>query len=150
VYFRWELLTNLEETRCSPIEVYWRFVGTYCLYPQGRRIRWNRWGWKRYDLPIRRKNSTRLHGVIFQKIIIIIIMSWKPQIPRLTDNYYYRFTVFFTFPSSGILETRKHDVSETGSLSVLRWEGEKTPTQLGPLERANLKHWVGVFLHLRT
>jgi hypothetical protein len=24
------------------------------------------------------------------------------------------------FPSSGILETRKHDVSETGSVSVLR------------------------------
>jgi hypothetical protein len=38
---------------------------------------------------------------------------------------------------SGILETRKHDVSETGSVSVLRWGG-KTPTQLSPLERANL------------
>jgi hypothetical protein len=48
---------------------------------------------------------------------------------------------FWTFPSSGILETKKHDVSETGSVSVLRWEGEKTPTQLGPLERANLNHW---------
>jgi hypothetical protein len=43
-----------------------------------------------------------------------------------------------TIPSSGILETRKYDVSETGSVSILRWEGEKTPTQLGPLERANL------------
>jgi hypothetical protein len=30
---------------------------------------------------------------------------------------------FWTFPSSGILETRKHDVSETGSVSVLRWKG---------------------------
>jgi hypothetical protein len=30
------------------------------------------------------------------------------------------FFFFFTFPSSGILETRKHDVSETGSVSVLR------------------------------
>jgi hypothetical protein len=28
-------------------------------------------------------------------------------------------------PSSGILKTRKHDVSETGSVSVLRWrEGD--------------------------
>jgi hypothetical protein len=27
---------------------------------------------------------------------------------------------FWTFPLSGILETRKHDVSETGSVSVLR------------------------------
>jgi hypothetical protein len=32
-----------------------------------------------------------------------------------------RFTVFiWTFPSSGILEIRKHDVSETESVSVLR------------------------------
>jgi hypothetical protein len=27
---------------------------------------------------------------------------------------------FWTFPSSGILETRKHDVSETGSVFILR------------------------------
>jgi hypothetical protein len=40
-------------------------------------------------------------------------------------------------PSSGIPENRKHDVSETGSVSVLRWGG-KTLTQLGPLERTNL------------
>jgi hypothetical protein len=32
------------------------------------------------------------------------------------QNYW----LFWTFPSSGILETRKHDVSETGSVSVLR------------------------------
>jgi hypothetical protein len=48
---------------------------------------------------------------------------------------------FFTFPSSGILETRKHDVSETGSVSVLRRKGGED-TQLGPLERAPF--------HLRT
>jgi hypothetical protein len=30
------------------------------------------------------------------------------------------YWVFWTFPSSGILETRKHDVSENGSVSVLR------------------------------
>jgi hypothetical protein len=35
---------------------------------------------------------------------------------------------------------KKHNVSETGSVSVLRWE--KTPTQLGPLERANLNPWM--------
>jgi hypothetical protein len=44
---------------------------------------------------------------------------------------------FGTFPSPGILKNRKHDVSETASVSVLRWGG-KTPTELGPLERANL------------
>jgi hypothetical protein len=42
--------------------------------------------------------------------------------------------------SSGILETRRHNVSETPSVSVLR-RGEETPTLLGPLERANLNHW---------
>jgi hypothetical protein len=33
-----------------------------------------------------------------------------------TQNYW----VFGLFPSSGILENRKHDVSETGSVLVLR------------------------------
>jgi hypothetical protein len=36
-----------------------------------------------------------------------------------TQNYW----VFGHFPSSGILETRKHDISETESVSVLRWGG---------------------------
>jgi hypothetical protein len=35
-----------------------------------------------------------------------------------------------------MLETRKYNVSETGSVSVLRWVG-KARTQLGPFERAN-------------
>jgi hypothetical protein len=42
--------------------------------------------------------------------------------------------------SYGILESRKHNVSEAKSVSVLRWGG-KTPTHLGPLERASLNHW---------
>jgi hypothetical protein len=54
-----------------------------------------------------------------------------------TQNYW----VFGLLHSSGILEIRKHDVSETGSVSILRRE-EKSPTQLGPLERANLDHWI--------
>jgi hypothetical protein len=33
---------------------------------------------------------------------------------------------------------KKHNVSETGSVSILKWG--KTPTLLGPLERANLKN----------
>jgi hypothetical protein len=36
--------------------------------------------------------------------------------PVITQNY----CVFELFPSSCILENRKHDVSETGSVSVLR------------------------------
>jgi hypothetical protein len=43
-------------------------------------------------------------------------------------------------PSSGILNTRKHNVSKTGPVSVLGW-GEGTPILLGSLERANLNHW---------
>jgi hypothetical protein len=35
---------------------------------------------------------------------------------------------FGLFPSSGLLGTRKHEVSETGSVSFLRCGGE-TPTQ---------------------
>jgi hypothetical protein len=54
---------------------------------------------------------------------------------------------FGLFPSSGILGTRKHDVSETASVSVLRCDGGKTPTQLGPSDRANLNHWTP---HLKT
>jgi hypothetical protein len=50
-----------------------------------------------------------------------------------TQNYW----VFGRFLSSDILGTRKRDVSETGSVSVLKCGG-KTPTQLGPIDRANL------------
>jgi hypothetical protein len=50
------------------------------------------------------------------------------------------YWIFRLFPSSGILGTRKHDVSETGSV----WSsgvGGNTPCQLGLLDRANLNHW---------
>jgi hypothetical protein len=43
-------------------------------------------------------------------------------------------------PSSGILETRKHNVSEL-DLFPSSGEGE-TPTLLGPIERPNLNHWI--------
>jgi hypothetical protein len=49
---------------------------------------------------------------------------------------------FWTFSIVRYSRKHKHDVSEIGSVSVLRWKGEKTPTQLGPLERANLNHWI--------
>jgi hypothetical protein len=56
-----------------------------------------------------------------------------------SQNYW----VFGLFPSSGILKTRKLDVSETGLFSS-SGEGE-TPTLLGSLERANLNHWTEGF-----
>jgi hypothetical protein len=40
------------------------------------------------------------------------------------------------FPSSSIL--KEHDVSVIESVSILKWEGGETRTDLGPLERANL------------
>jgi hypothetical protein len=36
--------------------------------------------------------------------------------------------------------TKNHNVSETGSVSILRWMGQDRRTQLGPLERASLNH----------
>jgi hypothetical protein len=52
----------------------------------------------------------------------------------------HRITGFFgLFPSSGILEntTFRNWICFCPQAKV----GEKTPTQLGPLERANLNHW---------
>jgi hypothetical protein len=50
------------------------------------------------------------------------------------QNYW----VFGLCPSSGILETSKHNASETESVSVLRREGGRHL----PLERANHNHWI--------
>jgi hypothetical protein len=41
-----------------------------------------------------------------------------------TQNYW----VFGLFPLSGVLENRKHGISETGCVSILN-RGGKTPTQ---------------------
>jgi hypothetical protein len=50
---------------------------------------------------------------------------------------------FGPYPSSCMWKTKKsHNVSETGSVSVFRWMGQDKPTQLGPLERASLNHWI--------
>jgi hypothetical protein len=40
---------------------------------------------------------------------------------NISQNYW----VYELCPSSSILETRKHNISETGSVSILRWEGER-------------------------
>jgi hypothetical protein len=44
----------------------------------------------------------------------------RPTMVYNTQNYW----VFGLWPSSIIPETRKHNFSETGSVSVLRWRGE--------------------------
>jgi hypothetical protein len=50
------------------------------------------------------------------EILINYFMKEMIKENKITNNYW----VFGLFPSSSILETRKHDVSETGSVSVLR------------------------------
>jgi hypothetical protein len=39
---------------------------------------------------------------------------------EMTTIIFQNYWIFLLFPSSGILENRKHDVSETGSVSVLK------------------------------
>jgi hypothetical protein len=60
-----------------------------------------------------------------------------------TQNY----LVFGLFPSSGILGTRKHDVSETGSVSVLRCGGGEDTYSVGSLRQSypqSLDHWLAL------
>jgi hypothetical protein len=44
-------------------------------------------------------------------------------------------------------DKKSHNVSETGSVSVFRWMGQDKPTQLGPLERASLNHWLFLYFY---
>jgi hypothetical protein len=57
-----------------------------------------------------RNCASHSNGISLSRFWRILTMVYN------TQNY----SVFCTFPSSGILVTRKHDVSETGSVSVLR------------------------------
>jgi hypothetical protein len=50
------------------------------------------------------------------------------HLPYICLNQSQSYWAFGLFPPSGLVESRKHDVSETGFVSVLRWGG-KTPTQ---------------------
>jgi hypothetical protein len=95
--------------------------------PPKRRVhlKWTTWY---YYIPPRTHNSysVRYHCTKTNRQRVLTMVY-------TTRNY----GIFGPCPSSGILETRKHNVSEIGSLSVLRWGWGKTPTQLGPLERAS-------------
>jgi hypothetical protein len=53
-----------------------------------------------------------------KQLDVLSPLLFNPALEYAVTKDYCFF--FFTFPSSGILETRKHDVSETGSVSVLR------------------------------
>jgi hypothetical protein len=62
--------------------------------------------------------------------------------PQLYNRCTELLGLFWTLSIVLYVEDKKsHNVSETGSVSV-RWMGQDKPTQLGPLERASLSHWI--------
>jgi hypothetical protein len=69
---------------------------------------------------------------------ILYRFSWNFIIQKFIQSYW---ACFGLYPSSCMWKTKDHNVSETGSVSVLRWMGQDKSTQLGPLERASLNHW---------
>jgi hypothetical protein len=70
------------------------------------------------------------HFLNGQPNIIFFLSQYTPDV----QNYW----AFRLCPSSNIIKSRKHNISEIGSVSVLG-EGEM-PAVLGLLERANLNH----------
>jgi hypothetical protein len=86
---------------------------------------WNKWG------------QVVCETSVVQLGVVCVSLIGAGESGIYTQDYW----VFLTFPSSGILETRKHDVSETGCFRPQVKGGNKTPTQLGPLETAILNHW---------
>jgi hypothetical protein len=57
-----------------------------------------------------------------------------------TQNHHHQH------PSSGILNTTKQ---RFGIWNCSRPQvREEEPTQLGPLERANLNHWTGMYIYI--
>jgi hypothetical protein len=84
------------------------------------------------------------------------IITYK-SLPTDSEKYkveIQNYWIFGRFPSSGILENKKHDFWETGCFHS-QVKVEKTSAQLGPLEGANLNHWITLvrftqlFNHLR-
>jgi hypothetical protein len=52
--------------------------------------------------------------------------------------------VYGLCPSFGIINTRKHNFSQTVSLAVFKWGGGETPTLFHPLEKAiEFSHFKG-------
>jgi hypothetical protein len=60
--------------------------------------------------------SPRFFGIILTQVVFIFSLS----IDMNLTVFLTELLGFGLFPSSGILENRKHDVSETGFVSVLR------------------------------
>jgi hypothetical protein len=77
------------------------------------------------------------------KILYVFTLSESSNMSSLNWNLYcLEILDFRTLSIVQVLKDKtkkEHDVSETGSVSVLRWG--KKPTLWGPLERASLNHW---------
>jgi hypothetical protein len=71
----------------------------------------------RIDLPSPNSSNTQWNLFIRIEKVPVLFKNGKCfRQEYFSQNYW----VFGLFASSGILENRKHDVSETGSVSVLR------------------------------
>jgi hypothetical protein len=55
-------------------------------------------------------------AAVFRLVLLLVVLC---EHKHYTQDYWL-FFFFWTFLSSGFLETRKHNVSESGSFSVLR------------------------------
>jgi hypothetical protein len=66
--------------------------------------------------------------VELQKAVVKIPFWYLLNMVYNTQNYW----VFGLCPSSSILKTRKHNVSETPSASILRWGGRHLVLSKGP------------------
>jgi hypothetical protein len=111
---------------------------------KGKQLSIKRVGWKMVNLVGR---ETRAHYARLTYNYIRSGLQW-PRVPKHgrypragtlesrvqnsfkiwidTCGFIQNYWVFGHCPSSGILETRKHNVSETASVSVLKWEVEDT------------------------
>jgi hypothetical protein len=59
-----------------------------------------------------------------EEVLRILSVAVKSNLQnRLSSHNYWLFGLC---PTSGILEIRKHNASETASVSVLKWEGGDT------------------------
>jgi hypothetical protein len=133
-------------TPFSPFKGNRCFGGTCRLHLQGQRISQVR-NQHEADYTVlcpRRQNSSVWYKFTLIYMCMVCAFSYRTI---CSFDYFVqplhmsqRYWVFGLCPSSGFFlnNNEKHNISETGSVSVLRWG--KTPTLLGPLERANLNH----------
>jgi hypothetical protein len=67
-------------------------------------------------------------------ILLTILKKFVTTIKELLGLFWTLSIVLY------VEDKKSHNISETGSVSVLSWMGQDKPTQLGPLERAILSH----------